>query len=827
MKHVKHTYRLLCLLLAGILLLASCAGGGAQSGTNGTTQAPATTAPPASVEPGPLSLTWHHGRVYSGEKGDGKRGEIRDGDDFYSYTDIFCVPKAGTTITFVDDDTNAGGDKGYADDATMVLSAWVEKDGVWVFDTYGANYYSSSAPKSDIVSYGKNGGIIYTYTTSVDNEYLRLCYRSGQTATFTPSPYAEVTAEVTGADGTLKEDLPYLDWLRFSAEQGYYPVLEGVTINAIGDSYIAPSNTMKMWPDLLVDKYFGELFNYGIGGSTVTNHVTNKNPMCDRFTSMKRNSPDIVILEGGRNDFTRLASIGTLNSTDTTTFMGALNVIITGLKEMYPKAMIVCITPWNFPGTNDLGLQYHDFVNAMLQVAEARGVYCINASIPEVMGVDMSDAGFRAAYCKDPNDNSHLNQAGMKLVMPAFEKQLAAYYEDFLKTGGPQVAGPQTLELKWNFGYVASSTHASTPDRLVPDGGRYSYTDVFCVPHAGTTIVFKDDNTNDNNDGRFASSSAYVVSSWKEVNGTWVLDTNGANYAGSGSDASSILTSYENGVVTYTYTTTLDNECLRLCYRSGETSSFHPAAHPTVTAEVTLKEGTAMEKLYLQKWVEDSKKNYYNSVLEGLTVNAIGDSYFAGNGLESGHIWIQLLARKYSQNMNNYGINGSMVSNYTGTNKPMCLRYNAMADNSPHIVLIEGGKNDYNQGTPLGSVDSHDNKTFMGALNVIIEGVKAKYPNAMIVCVTPWNFTNTRSHTLVSVDYANAMKQVAEAQGVYCIYAYDPEISGVDMTNEDFRAKYCMKPSDVSHLNLDGMKIVMPRFEKLLAEFYTDFLAKK
>ncbi|MBQ8431860.1 MAG: SGNH/GDSL hydrolase family protein [Clostridia bacterium] len=825
MKKQLYVMRLLCLLLASLFVLASC-GGGSQGGAT-TTQAPATTEAPDVVEEGELTLTWHYGRVFSGEEGDGKRGEIRDGVEFYSYTDIFCIPEAGTTISFLDDDSNSGGDKGYADAATMVLSTWIEKDGQWVFDPYGANYYSSSAPKSDIVTYGKNGGIVYTYTTHQDNEYIRLCYRSGQTATFTPDPFVTVTVEKTGEQGTLSEDLSYLTWLRKSAENSYYPILEGITINAIGDSYIAPSSTMKMWPDLLVDKYFGELNNYGIGGSTVTNYVTNKNPMCDRYTSMKRNSPDIVILEGGRNDYTRLAPIGTINSTDTTTFMGALNVIITGLKEKYPDAMIVCITPWNFPGTNDLGLQYHDFVNAMMQVAEARGVYCINASLPDVMGVDMSNEGFRAAYCLNPNDNSHLNQSGMKLVMPAFEKQLAECYEDFLKTGGPQTAGPETLELKWNYGYVASATHSSTPNQLVPNGGGYSYTDVFCIPRAGTTIVFKDDNTNSNNEVKYASASAYVISSWKEVNGAWVLDTDGANYAGSGTNTSSILTSYENGTVTYTYTTTLDNECLRLCFRSGETSSFKPAAYPTVTAELTLQEGTAMEKLYLEKWIEDSKKNYYNAVLEGLTVNAIGDSYFAGNGLESGHVWIQLLAKKYGQDMNNYGKNGSMVSNYTGTNNPMCLRYGSMANNNPAIVLIEGGKNDYNQGTPLGTVDSHDNKTFMGALNVIIEGVKAKYPNAMIVCITPWNFTNTRSHPLVSVDYANAMKAVAEAQGVYCIYAYDTEISGVDMTNEDFRAKYCMKPSDVSHLNLDGMKIVMPRFEKLLAEFYTDFLAKK
>ena len=67
------------------------------------------------------------------------------------------------------------------------------------------------------------------------------------------------------------------------------------------------------------------------------------------------------------------------------------------------------------------------------------------------------------------------------------------------------------------------------------------------------------------------------------------------------------------------------------------------------------------------------------------------------------------------------------------------------------------------------------------------------------------------------------MMAVAEAQGVYCINASDPAVSGVDMRNEAFRAKYNVKSSDVSHLNVDGMKFVLPYFEKALAELYTKF----
>ena len=411
----------------------------------------------------------------------------------------------------------------------------------------------------------------------------------------------------------------------------------------------------------------------------------------------------------------------------------------------------------------------------------------------------------------------------------ATTESLATTAQEPINTADPPATEdptPTVLDLKWYLGYVGSSTNSSHPNRLNKTGGKYSYTEVFTIAKAGTTVTFCDDNSNDGGDGKYASSSAYVFSSWKKVGDEWVLDLDAANYAGSASTLSDILISYENGVATYSYTTSIDNENLRLCYRSGESSAFQPADHPQVTALFTGKEGTAIKKMQLKQWIEDSKKDSYYPVLEGLTVNAIGDSYFAGSDIDPAFVWVNMMGKKYAQNMNNYGIGGSTVSNCTDASKPMCNRYTDMANNAANIILIEGGRNDYNKGAALGTVDSRDPATYMGALNTIIDGVKKTYPDAMIVCVTNWNFPNNRNLDLVSLDYANAMKSVAEAQGVYCIYAYDPAVSGVDMTNSAFRTQYNIKPTDVSHLNEDGMKHVLPYFEKALAELYTDFLSK-
>ena len=218
----------------------------------------------------------------------------------------------------------------------------------------------------------------------------------------------------------------------------------------------------------------------------------------------------------------------------------------------------------------------------------------------------------------------------------------------------------------------------------------------------------------------------------------------------------------------------------------------------------------------MQKWMEESRRNFYDPALEDLTVNAFGDSYFGGQTAEmKQYVWPQLLANKYGWKFMNYGKNGGMVSAYPqvvsySTPEPMVTRYASMKDNNPHIVIVDGGRNDYNAGTPIGTLESDDPKTFMGALNIIIDGLRKKYPNAMLVFTTVWKFDYANDIGLTYLDYAEAMETVCEAKGVYCFRAYDPDISGVDMSNAAFRAQYSLKSSDRSHLNLEGMKLVMP-----------------
>ncbi len=217
----------------------------------------------------------------------------------------------------------------------------------------------------------------------------------------------------------------------------------------------------------------------------------------------------------------------------------------------------------------------------------------------------------------------------------------------------------------------------------------------------------------------------------------------------------------------------------------------------------------------------------FNKILMGITMYAMGDSYFGGSSLGKEATWVNQLGEKYGMNYVNYGIGGSTMSDYVTTNNPMVLRYTRMEKGDADIILLEGGRNDRSKEVPLGDFESRDSKTFMGSINIMLDGMLKAYPNALIILVTPWYHTGKVAATgLSNVDYANAMRSLAEYRNdkrIVCLYAADPNTIGVNMNDANFRKKYCIEPNDVSHLNLEGMKYVLTYMEQFIASEYTKF----
>ena len=135
----------------------------------------------------------------------------------------------------------------------------------------------------------------------------------------------------------------------------------------------------------------------------------------------------------------------------------------------------------------------------------------------------------------------------------------------------------KTVEVKWNFGYVGSSTNSNYANKIHPTGSNYSYSDVIDMGPAGSTITFTEDNS------AYASNAAYIFSFWKKVGDEYVIDTEAKNIPGANNKDQKRV---------YTFTTTEDNQSIRISFHSGQTTSYTPYYFPTVYVGGTAVETT-------------------------------------------------------------------------------------------------------------------------------------------------------------------------------------------------------------------------------------------
>ncbi len=158
--------------------------------------------------------------------------------------------------------------------------------------------------------------------------------------------------------------------------------------------------------------------NYGVGGTTIG---TNPNwsstewwrdsAFTKRYKNISKTS-EVIFVFGGTNDYGSSSGqevpLGAMGDTAETSFYGALDLLINGLKRDYPKAKLCFITPinrfnstWGFPSgdSNVFGKTLQDYRNAIIQKCQEQNIDCI----------DTSSLAFPAS---EFTDGLHPNQAG-------------------------------------------------------------------------------------------------------------------------------------------------------------------------------------------------------------------------------------------------------------------------------------------------------------------------------------------------------------------------------------------------------------------------------
>lgn len=145
--------------------------------------------------------------------------------------------------------------------------------------------------------------------------------------------------------------------------------LSNIIWNVLGDSITSINYSRPNWWEIIKGNYGLTVNNYGISGTTLA-HTDDRhlwdydfgkldastigynpedpstwstgNCMCERYSKMS-NDADLITVMGSTNDGS--VKLGAWNSTDTSTFYGALNVLITGLINKYPNKKIAFFTP--------------------------------------------------------------------------------------------------------------------------------------------------------------------------------------------------------------------------------------------------------------------------------------------------------------------------------------------------------------------------------------------------------------------------------------------------------------------------------------------------
>ena len=205
--------------------------------------------------------------------------------------------------------------------------------------------------------------------------------------------------------------------------------LRGKKIVAIGDSMVYGHSLNdgrgEEWSDS--DTWLGKLayrnemrhVNYGVNGCYLSHNPKEGQTIYDvyaRYQSMD-NDADYVIVFAGTNDCNDNITIGTEDSTDPTTFYGALNAICDGLQAKYPMAKIAFITPYARSGIKG---RCKDYRNAICTACERGGIPVFDNIKNGGINWDVTEQVTALTL----NDTYHLNVAGMEWASKKYEKFL-------------------------------------------------------------------------------------------------------------------------------------------------------------------------------------------------------------------------------------------------------------------------------------------------------------------------------------------------------------------------------------------------------------------
>ena len=219
---------------------------------------------------------------------------------------------------------------------------------------------------------------------------------------------------------------------------------------------------------------------------------------------------------------------------------------------------------------------------------------------------------------------------------------------------------------------------------------------------------------------------------------------------------------------------------------NGEVIPYQPAER-----ELTLQERKNIRSSYEETLLVNeadkaviSGKTYDFS---GMKIACLGDSLTEGSNLDDLENYQQYSYPSVlknilgAQSVCNLGIGGSSYGRYW--DKAFVDRYKEIPQDTD-IILIMGGTNDgfAASSQELGSLEEKAPRTFYGDVDELMRGLKADYPNAKIIFMTPLPnvlhdyLRNQRDYLLPQSMFADAVKELAAQHQIEVIDLYHSNI---------------------------------------------------
>ena len=196
--------------------------------------------------------------------------------------------------------------------------------------------------------------------------------------------------------------------------------------------------------------------------------------------------------------------------------------------------------------------------------------------------------------------------------------------------------------------------------------------------------------------------------------------------------------------------------------------------------------GYSLKKISNRRPIENVN---YTSKLNGLVLNALGDSITFGFGCENS--WVYYLKEYFGLlDARNYGVSGTSIAEKPlsewATQTAFVNRFQSMDDNA-NIVIVFGGTNDFgnNEGiTEIGSFADGRKDTLYGATHYLCDGLIKKYPTSRILFLLPMyrNYNNDHAEYVPNAK-GYTLNKVREVIKEICYHNGIPTLDLKDILN--------------------------------------------